>query len=199
MTQYRILVHHDLLLYLRELERAAATQPGSLRHRELRALKAGLRALANGDEADFEGKRLRFATHDLSDCAEIKLPVIPETRGNHELGASHRLVYREFQAEDGGPPYREAICFEHRKNDRPFEIAAKRLNREASIRHNTLKSYGASSAIAPIRQPLPADIREALAAAANVAPAHNAVKTRAKPQRPGITVRWSQSAREHEV
>jgi hypothetical protein len=184
MTQYRLLVHHDLLLYLRELERAAATQPGSLRHRELRALKAGLRAIANGDEADFEGKRLRFAAHDLSDCAEIKLPVIPESRGNHELGASHRLVYREFQSEDGGPPYREAICFEHRKDDRPFDIAAKRLNRETAVRRDTVKTYGASSDIAPVRQTLPPDIRRALAAASNVAPARGAVTTQPAPGRP---------------
>jgi hypothetical protein len=177
MTQYRLLVNHELLLYLRELERAATTQPGGLRTRELRALRAGLRAIANGEEADFEGKRLRFTTHDLSDCAEIKLPVIPETRGSHELGASHRLIYREFQSEDGGPPYREAICFEHRRADRPFEVAAKRLRRETAIRRNTLKSYGASSDIAPIRQALPQDLRIALAAASDVAPASGAVRT----------------------
>ncbi|TCC17136.1 hypothetical protein [Kribbella sindirgiensis] len=187
MSQYRLLVNQELLLYLRELERAAATQPGSLRARELRALRAGLRAIANGEEADFEGKRLRFATHDLSDCAEIKLPVIPETRGSQELGASHRLIYREFQPEDGGLPYREAICFEHRKNDRPFEVAAKRLGREASVRRNTLKSYGASSDIAPIRQALPQDLRIALAAASNVAPASGAVRTeRPRSERPRV-------------
>jgi hypothetical protein len=175
MRQYRLLVDQDLLLYMRELERAAERQPGGLRDRELRALRAGLRALMNGDEADFEGKRLRFATHDLSDCAEIKVPVVPETRGSQELGASHRLIYREFQPEDGGLPYREAVCFEHRKNDRPFEVAAKRLGREASVRLQTLRSYGASSDIAPIRQPLPPDIRRALTAAANVASARGAV------------------------
>lgn len=175
MRQYRLLVNRDLLLYMRELERAAERQTGGLRDRELRALRAGLRALTNGEEADFEGKRLRFARHDLSDCAEIKLPVVPETRGSHELGASHRLIYREFQAEDGGLPYREAICFEHRKDDRPFEVAAKRLGREASVRRQTLRSYGASSDIAPIRQALPPDIRRALAAAADVASARDAV------------------------
>ncbi|MGW6199714.1 hypothetical protein ACWF0M_26425 [Kribbella sp. NPDC055110] len=175
MSQYRLLVNHELLLYLRELERAATTQPDSLRARELRALRAGLRAIANGEEADFEGKRLRFATHDLGDCAEIKLPVIPETRGSQELGASHRLVYREFQPEDGGPPYREAVCFEHRKDDRPFEVAAKRLGREVGVRRNTFRLYGASSDIAPIRQALPQDLRIALAAASSVAPASGAV------------------------
>ncbi|MGZ0152750.1 hypothetical protein ACXJJ3_37225 [Kribbella sp. WER1] len=177
MTQYRLLVNHDLLLYMRELDRAAASQPGGLRHREFRALRAGLQALAHGEEADFEGKRLRFADHDLSDCAEIKLPVIPETRGNQQLGASHRLVYREFKAEDGGPPYREAICFEHRRDDRPFEVAANRLGREAGVRRNTVRTYGASSEIAPLRQSLPPDIRRALAAAANVAPARHAPTT----------------------
>ncbi|GAA3126325.1 hypothetical protein JOF29_002585 [Kribbella aluminosa] len=184
MTQYRLLVNHDLLLYMRELERASTSQPGGLRDREFRALRAGLRALAHGDEANFEGKRLRFAEHDLSDCAEIKLPVVPETRGSQELGASHRLVYREFSADDGGPPYREAVCFEHRRDDRPFEVAAERLEREAGVRRNRVKTYGASSDIAPIRQNLPPDIRRALTATANVAPARNAVKSSPGQQSP---------------
>ncbi|GAA1555680.1 hypothetical protein GCM10009804_10700 [Kribbella hippodromi] len=177
MTKYRLLVNPELLGYLRALDRAAAAQPGGVRDRELRALKAGLRALANGDEAQFEGKRLRFLDHDLSDCAEIKLPVIAETRGNRQLGPSHRLVYREYQAEDGGLPYREAICFEHRKDNRPFEVAAKRLGRATGVRLATLRSHGASSSITPPRQSLPPDLRKALAAAANVAPAHQSVNT----------------------
>jgi hypothetical protein len=185
MTQYRVLVHRDVLQYLRTLERAASTQqPGGLRDRELRALRAGLRALANGEEEHFEGKRLGFTTHDLSDCAEIKLPVIPESRGNRELGSSHRLIYREFESDDGGPPYREVVCFEHRGGNRPFEVAAKRLGRAVGVRRLTLNALGASSDIAPIRQPLPADLRRALAAASDVAPAFGAVRAGPPAQQP---------------
>ncbi|MEU4293830.1 hypothetical protein AB0E63_36900 [Kribbella sp. NPDC026596] len=184
MTQYRLLVHRDVLHYLRTLERAAATQqPGGLRDRELRALKAGLRAIANGEEEHFEGKRLGFTTHDLSDCAEIKLPVIPESRGNRELGSSHRLLYREFEPEDGGPPYREVVCFEHRGGNRPFDVAAKRLGRAVGVRRQTLHALGASSDIAPVRQPLPPDLRKALAAASGVAPARGAVTAQQSPGR----------------
>jgi hypothetical protein len=163
VTPYRLLISREVLHQLRTLERAAATQQrGGLRDREYRGLRAGLRAIANGEEADFDGKRLGFRTHDLSDCAEIKLPVIPESRGNHALGPSHRLIYREFDAEDGGPPYREVVCFEHRGQNRPFDVAAGRLERATGVRHQTLNTSAASSNIAPIRQPLPPDLAQAL-------------------------------------
>jgi hypothetical protein len=190
MTRYRLLVNWEVLRELRTLEQAAATQqPGGLRDRELRALKAGLRAIANGEEEEFAGKRLGFATHDLSDCAEIKLPVIPESRGNHELGPSHRLIYREFEPEDGGPPYREVVCFAHRRANRPFDVAARRLNRAVGVRHQTLNTYGATSDIAPIRQPLPPDLRKALAAASDVAPAHGAVSGQPAGEKPAAIPR----------
>jgi hypothetical protein len=179
MKRYRILVHPDVRQYLHHLEHAARTQPTGLRARELRALRAGLRGLTAGDEDQFEGKRLGFTTHDLSDCAEIKLPVIPQSRGDRELGSSHRLIYREFQPEDGGLPYREVICFEPRRDDRPFHVAAERLNRAPGIRRDPTRTFGASSPIAPIRQPLIPDLRIALAAAADVAPASGAAHTQA--------------------
>jgi hypothetical protein len=185
VRQYRLLVHWEVLRELRTLEQAAATQqPGGLRDRELRALRAGLGAIANGEEEEFDGKRLGFTTHDLSDCAEIKLPVIPESRGNHELGPSHRLIYREFEPDDGGPPYREVVCFAHRGGNRPFDVAARRLNRAVGVRRQTLNTYGATSDIAPIRQPLPPDLRKALAAASDVAPARGAVSGHPAEQKP---------------
>ena len=123
MTQYRLLLKDQLMQQLTALSRAAKSQPGGLRDREFRALKTGLRALAEGREVAFDGKRLGYSPehHDLRDCAEIKLPVIQETRHNHDLGPSHRLIYREFEADDGVPPVRQVICFEPRGDDRPLK------------------------------------------------------------------------------
>ncbi|WP_433006005.1 hypothetical protein [Kribbella sp. CA-294648] len=182
---------------LRALQRAAESQqPGGLRDRELHALRLGLRALANGQEQSFDGKRLRNADHDLSDCAEIKLSVIPEARGNTELGPSHRLIYREFEAEDDGPPYREIVAFEPRKDDRPFHVAAARLNRPLGMRLDRLHSTAGTPSTptrrptnesAPIRHPLPPDLRKALAAASDVAPARGAVTAQPPSQTPTST------------
>jgi hypothetical protein len=124
-ARFRIIIDPQLRRKIAMLEQAAASRPDSLRARELHALKVGLRALAGGREEDFGGKRLGYSRghHDLRDCAEIKVPVVPEVRYGHDLGPSHRLLYREFEPEDGGLPYREAICFEHRGDDLPFEVA----------------------------------------------------------------------------
>ncbi|WP_433159714.1 hypothetical protein [Kribbella sp. CA-247076] len=190
MTQYRLLVHRKVLQQLAVLRRAAATQsPGGLRDRELRALETGLRALAHGQEDFVEGKRLGYRDYDLSDCAEIKLAVIPESRGNHELGPSHRMLYREFEPEDGGLPYREVIAFEPRMNDRPFDVAAARLGRGRGVKIQKLNSATATSTAAPLRQPLPPDLRKALAAASDVAHPSGALQPRppTSPTRAGPT------------
>jgi hypothetical protein len=155
-----------------------------LRDREYRALQIGVRALIDGREASFDGKRLGYRSHDLSDCAEIKLPVIPESRRNNELGPSHRLLYREFESEDGGLPYREIICFEPRKDDRPFEVAAARLGRARGTRIESLEVVGATSDAAPVRQRLPPDLSKALAAASGVAHASGATSPRPPTQQP---------------
>jgi hypothetical protein len=188
MTHYRLLLRPEVLHQLAALARAAQTQgPGGLRTREFLALKAGLRALAEGREEEYDGKRLTYRRHDLCDCAEIKLAVIPESRHNIELGPSHRLIYREFEAEDGGPPYREVVTFAHRGNDRPFTEAAARLSRRSGTRLRGLQEATPSptpSPAAPIRQQLPPDLRTALAAAANVAPASGAVTALTAPHTP---------------
>jgi hypothetical protein len=183
MTQYRLVLLPEVMQRLAALSHAAKTQgPGGLRTREFHALQAGLRALADGREEEFAGKRLSYRRHDLSDCAEIKLAVVPETRHNIDLGPSHRLIYREFEPEDGGPPYRQVVVFAHRGADRPFEEAAARLGRQAGtrlrgVRAATSPTTSQSSAAAPIRQPLPPELRAALAAAGDVAPARGAVST----------------------
>jgi hypothetical protein len=78
------------------------------------------------------------------------------------------------------------ICFEHRKDDRPFNVAGMRLAREVGARLRTLQSVSATrphvgprppGEAAPVRQPLPPDLRAALAAAAGIAPARGAVNT----------------------
>ncbi|MFF0266882.1 hypothetical protein [Kribbella sp. NPDC004536] len=186
---FRILIDAELRRKLAMLEHAAASRPDSLRGRELRALKLGLLALAEGREDEYGSKRLGYSPehHDLRDLAELKVPVIVESRYNHDLGPSHRLLYREFEANDGGLPYREAICFEPRGNNRPFEVAGARLRREIGqpvpeLAH--LPNYrptfqrGAAEPTGPPRLPLPPDLRKALAAASNVAPASGATKTR---------------------
>lgn len=182
MTQYRLLLRKEVMQQLAALSRAAETQgPGGLRTREFRGLQVGLRALADGHEEEYDGKRLSHHRHDLSDCAEIKLAVIPETRHNIELGPSHRLIYREFEPEDGGLPYRQVVAYAHRGADRPFEEAASRLGRQSGTRLRVVRpaitpDNHPPSTVAPIRQPLPPDLRIALAAASNVAPASGAVR-----------------------
>lgn len=193
MTQYRILMRPEVLQQLAALSHAAQTQPDSLREREFRALKAGLRAIANGEEESFDGKRLGYSPdhHDLRDCAEIKLPVVTEARYNRDLGPSHRLLYREFEPDDGGPPYREVISFAHRGDDRPFKEAATRLDRAHGVKHQVLdgisntrprRGQRPSGQAAPVRQPLPPELAKALAAASSVAPASGATSSRSAPK-----------------
>jgi hypothetical protein len=194
-AQFRILIRPRLRRQLAVLEQAATSQPGSLRDSELRAVKLGLRALVEGREEDFDGKRLGYSAghHDLRDCAELKVPVIAESRYGNDLGPSHRLIYREFEPEDGGLPYREAICFEPRGNDRPFEVAGSRLNREVGQpnpdlahlpNHRPSFQRDATEPIGPPRLPLPPDLRKALAAASDVAPARGAVASQPPAQDP---------------
>lgn len=177
------------------LEHAAASQPSSLRGREFRALKLGLQALAEGREHEYDGKRLGYSPghHDLRDCAELKVPVVPEARHGHDLGPSHRLIYREFEADDGGAPYREAVCFAPRGSDLPFHLAGARLGREIGWpvpelahlpNHRPTFRRGAAEPTGPPRLPLPPDLRKALAAASDGAPASGAVSGQPAGQKP---------------
>ncbi|NIK58251.1 hypothetical protein BJY22_003968 [Kribbella shirazensis] len=67
------------------------------------------------------------------------------------------------------------IAFEPRKDDRPFDVAAARLGRERGVRIHEFRPAVRTDPPAPIRQALPQDLRIALAAASDVAPAHGAV------------------------
>lgn len=66
------------------------------------------------------------------------MPVVEQHRNGRSLGPSHRLVYREFEAADGGLPYREAVCFEQRADNQPFNVTAERLQREIGVRSRDL-------------------------------------------------------------
>jgi hypothetical protein len=186
-TQYRLIIRPEFRQHLFALQQAAKSQPGGLRDREFRAAIEGLKALADGREENFNGRRLGYSPqhHDLRDCAELKVPVISESRGDRELGPSHRLIYREFEPEDGGLPYREAVCFAPRRDDRPFITAAGILNRKLGVRVEEFASIpdrrptsgpqAHQGPVGPIRQPLPPDLQRALAAASDTAPARGAV------------------------
>ncbi|GAA0931975.1 hypothetical protein GCM10009554_16190 [Kribbella koreensis] len=200
-TQYRLIIRPELRQHLFALQQAARSQPGGLRDREFRAAIDGLKALADGREEDFNGRRLGYSPqhHDLRDCAELKVPVISESRGDRELGPSHRLIYREFEAEDGGLPYREAVCFAPRRDDRPFTTAAAILNRKLGVRVQEFSSipdrrpttgpHTRQEPAGPVRQPLPPDLRKALAAASDVAPARGAATAQPLTPRPPTTHR----------
>jgi len=198
-ARFRLLIDRELRRRMLMLEHAAATRSDSLRGRELRALKLSLRALAEGREEEYDGKRLGYSRdrHDLRDCAELKVLVVAEVRYGHDLGPSPRLIYREFEAEDGGLPYREVLCFAHRGDNRPFEIAGSRLQRAVGRPDPALAQLpnyrpafqrGAAQPTGPRRLPLPPDLRRALTAASNVAPASDAVTARPL-QQPPATLR----------
>jgi hypothetical protein len=169
---YRLLLRPEVRRQLLNLAHAAKTQPGTLRHRELDALKLGLLVLAEGREHEYDGERLGYSAKypDLRDCAELKLAVVVELRFGHELGPSHRLIYREFDAGPKRQPVREVLCFEHRRGDRPFTIAGQRLGRETGVRADTLRGLpnsrpavgdwkDPSQPVAPPRLPLPAKLQ----------------------------------------
>lgn len=196
-VRFRLLVKPRFRRQLAVLEQAAASQPGSLRDRELRALRLGLQALAEGREAELGGKRLGYSPghHDLRDCAELKIPVIPESRYGNDLGPSHRLIYREFEPEDGGLPYREVVCFEPRRANRPFDVAGARLQRAVGRpdpalahlpNHRPGFQYGGAEPTGPPRLPLPPDLSRALAAASGIAPASGAVERRLPAGQPRV-------------
>ena len=194
-AKYRVIVLPEFHRELRALALAAKTRPGGLRHRELEALQLGVEVLAGGREGDFAGRRLGYSRrhHDLRDCAEIKLPVVPELRGDRDLGPSHRLIYREFEAEDGGLPYRELISFAPRQGNRAFIVAAERLGRKFGTRAEELTALpeqrptvghqAHAVPTGPIRQRLPPDLAKALAAASGVAPATGAPSSSSAPAR----------------
>lgn len=197
---YVVHLHPDLDRQLQQLEDAAVRSPGGPEAKAYNALWDGLDALAEGHESEFDGKRFRTLPEqygELGDCAELKVPVIPEFASNgYEFGPSHRLTYQEFEGNEADPrPIRRAVAFEPRKDGRPFEVTAQRLDRNVGV---PLPGLGAAKAAearrgggppAPVRMPLDPALRDAMRAASNPAPASRAaVKPAAAPAAKADTV-----------
>lgn len=194
---YRLLVHPDLGRQLQELAAAAKEDPNGPEATEFAAVKDGLNALRHGREDRLDGKQLHSIVDkygDISDCAEVKVPVVREFAPNgHEFGPSHRLTYREFDGTAEDPtPVREAIAFEPRKDGKSFVVTAARLGRPVGVtleqlgqtqsqqsqtqqaqpqqvrtqqRQQSQRTQQAQRSTMPVRRPLPHELTEAARAA----------------------------------
>lgn len=191
---YRVIINEFLGEQVLQLQAAAEGAPASAQHHEYQQFLEGLRVLRDGREAEPEqgGKRFRSLPDqygDLSDCAEIKIPVFQEvSHEGYEFGPSHRMIYREFDGTPQDPiPVREVVAFAPRKDGRSFRQAQANLGRAVSV---SLPYLGEDSVIArdsrseppaPIRQPLPRELAVRLSAV----PRTGSSRTRAPLRAPG--------------
>lgn len=143
---YHLILHEDLRAQINVLNEERKRNPSGEAAKEYVAVIKGLQALRDGREGEYQGKQLGYGpgSHDLRDCAELKVPVVAEfTPGGHARGPSHRLVYREFDplptVQDGrvvndpnAPAYRQVVTFAHRGDD-PAAITGQRLARVRGI------------------------------------------------------------------
>ncbi|MGY4771760.1 hypothetical protein ACXC9Q_33065 [Kribbella sp. CWNU-51] len=143
---YHLILHEDLRAQINALSEERKRNPGGEAAKEYVAVIKGLKALKDGRETDYQGKQLGYGpgSHDLRDCAELKVPVVNEfTPGGFPRGPSHRLTYREFEplprVEDGrvvndpdAMAYRQVVAFAHRRDD-PAAITGQRLGRERGM------------------------------------------------------------------
>lgn len=152
--QYDILLHPDLEDDLERLRVASEQEPDGIEAREYAAVMEALDALEEGRETDYKGKQLSYGldSHDLRDCAELKVPVIRRftLTGQETDNPSHRLTYQEFDPEptalNQNPlPIRHAIAFVHR-DDRPepTAVTGQRLGRERGVALSELEGLGAA-------------------------------------------------------
>lgn len=165
-----------------------------------------IKALQSGREDAYEGKQLGYGpqSHDLRDCAELKVPVVREfTPGGFPRGPSHRLVYREFDplptVQDGrvvqdpdAKPYRQVIAFGHRSEDLAA-TAGLRLARSRGLPVQELHGLtgGGRPAIGkdlrdvqttPHRMPVPPDLIRQAAILRDSPPAGTAPKPAGAPE-----------------
>jgi hypothetical protein len=142
MTSYHLIFDEDLRQEIDRLSAEYRRDPNNPAGREYVGVINAIKALQSGRQDAYEGKQLGYGpqSHDLRDCAELKVPVVAEfTPGGFPRGASHRLIYREFEplptVQDGrvvqdpdAKPYRHVIAFGHRSDD-PAAVAGERLGR----------------------------------------------------------------------
>lgn len=203
MPAFRLIVRPEVR---RQITAWAATMKDQNATPDVRAAAAekfeaattALAALRDGRDGAYNGKRLGFGrdSHDLSDCAEYKVPV--GQRPDHPA-PNHRLIYREFedpwrnQIVDGravpnpdSTPFREVVAFEHRgSSPDPAAIAGQRLGRTRGMPVQSLNhirgdkpSVGPQRADAPRTPPrtaMPPDVMKAARALYGTAPAGGAV------------------------
>lgn len=182
MTTYHLIFDEDLRHQINRLSAEYKRDPNSPGGQEYVGVINAIKALQSGHEDAYVGKQLGYGpqSHDLRDCAELKVPVVAEfTPGGFSRGPSHRLVYREFdplpKVEDGhvvqdpgAKPYRHVISFGHRKDD-PAATAGERLGRRRGEPDREL--YGLTGGgrpsvgpqregapTTPVRTPVPAEL-----------------------------------------
>ncbi|GAB3923268.1 hypothetical protein GCM10011575_00840 [Microlunatus endophyticus] len=205
MSKYRVIVHPDFRPQFQEFRRLA---PSGSRPVAARAAMSAMRAVRDGQEANFRGERLGFdRTHyDLRDCAEIKVELVREyAKSGRRLGPSHRLIYREFEPVEGDQrPIRQIIAFEHRKNGKPFKVAAERLGRDKGVADPRLvglpttrpavgQHKDPNRPISPHRMPLPPDLAAVLSTTQKTLP------TRARGRPVGAVTRTADPPIRHPV
>lgn len=175
---YILRLHPDLEAERKALEAAAAKDPTGREAKLFNALEDGLDALAEGREAEFDGKRMHSIQDkygELGDHAEIKIEVDEEYAPNgYKFGASHRLTYQEAEGTAQDPrPVRRAIAFEPRKNGQPFVVSGQRNERAVSVGLDELdqakaaEAAGGEAPITPVRMPLDTELATAIHAGTN--------------------------------
>lgn len=207
MTTYHLIFHDDLRQEINRLSAEYKQDPNSPGGKEYVGVINAIKALQSGSEDAYEGKQLGYGpqSHDLRDCAELKVPVVRETtRGGFPRGPSHRLVYQEFDPlltvrdgqvvdDPGAKPYRYLVSFGHRSTD-PAAIAGQRLGRTRGLPVQELHgvSGGGRPAIGkdlregvqttPHRIPVPGDLLRQAQILRDSPPAGTAPKPAAAPQ-----------------
>lgn len=189
--QYILLIDPQLREQMGRLHAAHQRDPNSNAGREFTAAMQALTALREGREGDYQGKQLGYgsSSHDLRDCAELKVPVFGVNRTDRDgrpRSPSHRMTYREFEAmprtsqgadgqlvrEQGALPFRHVVAFEARRGSPdPASVTGQRLGRTRGMQVRDLAGLGggrpdvgpqrAEASTTPNRIPVPADMMEA--------------------------------------
>lgn len=186
MTRFHLILRPEVRAQVSALSAERERDPGGAAAKEYVAVIKALKALRDGHEKQYEGKRLGYGpqSHDLRDCAELKVPVFEEKSAEgFSLGPSHRLLYREFDSlptvEDGrvvpnpdALAFRQVVAFGHRATD-PAALTGERLGRDRGLPVRDLAGLGGGKPsvgpqpsgvrTTPDRIPVPPDLLKAAA------------------------------------